>query len=140
MKQLSLLFPNFAEKLENRTMKYYAPKQAVNCLTITTAPGKLEAGDILDSIVRMILMDSGLEAEEAMMQAKSIRPLSHLDGQSLLLYNSDMFWQYMKSIGILTYHEQRLEEISEEEAMTVMRQYDLRTFKAKELSKVNSET
>ena len=120
-------------------MKYYAPKQAVNCLTITTAPGKLEAGDILDSIVRMILMDSGLEAEEAMMQAKSIRPLSHLDGQSLLLYNSDMFWQYMKSIGILPYHEQRLEEISEEEAMTVMRQYDLRTFKAKELSKVNSE-
>ena len=61
---MSFLFLNFAEKLENRTMKYYAPKQAVNCLTITTAPGKLEAGDILDSIVRMILMDSGLEAEE----------------------------------------------------------------------------
>ena len=52
--------------------KFYAPKNALNCLTITTHPGTLTEWDIITNLVRMNLMEDGLSVEEALALLENI--------------------------------------------------------------------
>ena len=48
--------------------KYYAPKNQVDCLTITTHPGKYNEMDVVNNLMRMMVMDETEEGAEAATQ------------------------------------------------------------------------
>ena len=57
--------------------KYYAPKEHLSVLTVSRSPGNLTYSDILDNLMRMILMDETeererLSAEEAIAEIAEI--------------------------------------------------------------------
>jgi hypothetical protein len=68
--------------------KFYAPPQALHCLTITTHPGTLTEANVVDNLVRMSLMDDELSAEEAMEEARQLPT----DKRKALV--DDMWWEY----------------------------------------------
>jgi hypothetical protein len=113
--------------------KYYAPPQALHCLSITTHPGTLTEADLIDNLARMILMEGGMEAEEAIQELKSL-PRKGLDQVAYQEYNSPELQDYLTQKKIHPSLSPKLEEIDREEALSMMENLDLQTFIESELS------
>ena len=118
-------------------MKYYAPINCITPLTVSLWTGKPSDSDILNNLYRMICMDEGMDAVEAMeeaFQSEPLRPLSPKDGQALMVYNTDALWTYLKDKHIYprNYLPEKV-EIPEEVALAEIKKCGLRDFKEKEL-------
>jgi hypothetical protein len=115
--------------------KYYAPPQALHCLSITTHPGTLTEANVVDNLVRMILMEDGLSVEEAIEEAKSlpVKQLRNVVDVAQMEYNSPEFQDYLTQKNLLP-KNLKLEEIDREEALSIMDGMDLQTFKESELA------
>jgi hypothetical protein len=116
--------------------KYYAPPQALHCLTIATHPGKLTEANVTDNLVRMILMEDGLSAEEAIEEAKSlpVKELRNVVDVAQMEYNSPEFQDYLTQKRLHPSLNLKLEPIEKEEALSIMENLDLQTFKESELA------
>ena len=116
--------------------KYYAPPQALHCLTITTHPGTLTEADVTDNIVRMSLMEEGLSPEEAVAEAKKLpaKRLREIVDAAQWEYNSPEFQDYLTVKKIHPSLNLQLEPVSREEALAIMDNLDLQTFEETELS------
>ena len=116
--------------------KYYAPPQALHCLSITTHPGTLTEADVVSNLVRMSLMDDELNAEEAIAEAKQLPAEKRraLTDDAQWEYNSPEFQDYLTIKKLNPSLNLKLEEIDREEALSIMDGMDLQTFKESELA------
>ena len=116
--------------------KYYAPPQALYCLSITTHPGTLTEANVVDNLVRMILMEDGLSPEEAIEEAKSlpVKELRNVVDVAQMEYNSPELQDYLTQKRIHPSLNLKLKEIDREEALSIMENLDLQTFKESELA------
>ena len=126
---------DLAEQIQMK-QKYYAPPQALHCLTITTHPGTLTEANVVDNLVRMTLMEDGLNPEEAIKEAKSlpIKELINVVEAAQWEYNSPELQDYLTQKRIHPSLNLKLEEIDREEALSIMENLDLQTFKESELA------
>ena len=116
--------------------KYYAPPQALHCLTIATHSGKLTEADVTDNLVRMILMEDGLSPEEAVAEAKRlpVKELRNVIDVAQQEYNSPEFQDYLTQKKLHPSLNLELKPVQTEEALARMENLDLRTFKDSELA------
>jgi hypothetical protein len=118
--------------------KYYAPPQALHCLTITTHPGTLTEADVTDNLVRMNLMEDGLSPEEAIEEAKKlpVKELRNVVDAAQWEYNSPEFQDYLTVKKLHPRLNLKLKPVEREEALAIMDGMDLQTFKEAELPTV----
>ena len=116
--------------------KFYAPKNALNCLTITTHPGTLTEWDIITNLVRMNLMEDGLSVEEAFEKMKQLprKTLKILEEIATWELNSPEMQDYLTMKKIQLNHNLPLKPIKKEEALALLENIDLQTFMETELS------
>ena len=118
--------------------KFYAPPQALHCLTITTHPGTLTEADVVSNLVRMSLMEEGLSPEEAIEEAKKMPPkeLRNVVDAAQWEYNSPEFQDYLTVNKIHPNLSLQLQPIEKEEALARMDEFSLEGFQTWELPTV----
>lgn len=89
--------------------KYYAPKEQLSVLTVSTSPGKLTYSTILNNLMRMILMDETeererLSAEEAIAELASMEPQEYKELRQMAV-QAYQDWDLQKYLEEQQIHE-----------------------------------
>ena len=119
--------------------KYYAPQQGLHCLTMATHPGTLTEADVTDNLVRMILMNDGLSAKEAMEEARQlpVKELRKIIDAEQWDYNSPEFQDYLTQKKIHPSLNLKLEPVKDEQEMwQTLDEFNLSDFQEWELPTV----